>query len=208
MGSTGSDSLYEKSEPYVPDFSVKAASNLLFLRIRRAFYIAARRSTLLGQSVKVRDDDNVAFSKEWKKATFLSNLSSNCDPNMHLISRDQDMRRTSSLTVPFTDIHVEKKKDSSNWSVPEAQSNGINIDCDEICEDSPPRERSETDPVDRCVDPEGIILSEGRKRSGTEGSGDSLGWECKNAAENSGEQVPLIARKGEANEDSGKDSVS
>ncbi|KAK3095751.1 hypothetical protein FSP39_018578 [Pinctada imbricata] len=216
QGTTGSDSLYVKSEPYIPDFTVRADSDLLFLRIRRAFYIAARRSTLMGRSVKVKENDDEAFNKEWKKARFLTNLSGNCDPNSPYEPREhvalqQDMRRTSSLTVPFTDIHnVKESKDSSNWSVPENQSNGITLENLKDVASSPKRERSETDPpIPSKDESEKLLMSESRLRSGTAGSGDSLGWESKQGdmgdqhenmgdhEEIMGEQVPLIEGKKE-----------
>jgi len=54
---SNSDSIYIKNEPYIPDFSVRATDQILFLRIKRAHYIVARRATMMGRneqnSVKV-----------------------------------------------------------------------------------------------------------------------------------------------------------
>ena len=69
--SSQSDSIYVKHEPYIPDFSMKAQDNILFLRIKRSHYIVARRATLMGRSKNVEMKDEEAFTKEWKKVSQL-----------------------------------------------------------------------------------------------------------------------------------------
>lgn len=70
-GGSSSDSIYVmKSEPYVPDFSVRATTNLQYLLIKRGQYIAARRATLLSLSQNASPQDDT-FTKEWTKATLL-----------------------------------------------------------------------------------------------------------------------------------------
>ena len=69
--SSQSDSIYVKHEPYIPDFSMKAQDNILFLKIRRSHYIVARRATLMGRSKNMEMKDEEAFNKEWKKVSLL-----------------------------------------------------------------------------------------------------------------------------------------
>lgn len=64
-----SDQVYMRPVKYTPDFTVKAMSDLLYLRIRRPHYVAALRATLLERTPKNADDGmEDAFSKEWKRA--------------------------------------------------------------------------------------------------------------------------------------------
>ena len=77
--SSSSDQVYQRPVKYVPDFSVKAMSNVLYLRIRRPHYIAATRATLLERAPKSREVDSMEdpFAKEWKRAISV-------DPENHL----------------------------------------------------------------------------------------------------------------------------
>ena len=75
--SSQSDSIYVKQEPYIPDFSMKAQDNILFLKIRRSHYIVARRATLLGRSKHIDLKDDEVFTKEWTKASQLADKRQN-----------------------------------------------------------------------------------------------------------------------------------
>jgi hypothetical protein len=91
LSDTISLSQHSSSSPYVPDFTVRAMSDLQYIRIRRAHYVAALRATLLerrhrqqgpndganpgsavgtavGLSSLPSDDDEDAFTKEWRRA--------------------------------------------------------------------------------------------------------------------------------------------
>jgi len=68
--------------PYVPDFTVRAISDLQYIRIRRAHYMVALHATLLerqrrgttqidgthGAQAATPDDDEDTFTKEWRRA--------------------------------------------------------------------------------------------------------------------------------------------
>ena len=67
--------VYSKQTQYIPDFAVRCISDVQYMRIRRAHYIAAQRATELERQqprdsatlndLKVEDH----FSKEWQRAT-------------------------------------------------------------------------------------------------------------------------------------------
>jgi len=68
--------------PYIPDFTVRAISDLQYIRIRRAHYLVALHATLLERQRRgtmqmdgtqeaqaaTPDDDEDAFTKEWRRA--------------------------------------------------------------------------------------------------------------------------------------------
>jgi len=70
--------------PYIPDFTVRAISDLQYIRIRRAHYMVALHATLLERqrrgtvqldgtqgaqaAAATPDDDEDAFMKEWRRA--------------------------------------------------------------------------------------------------------------------------------------------
>ena len=67
--------------PYIPDYTVRAISDLQYIRIRRAHYMVAVHATLLerqrrqaqadgcqGAPAVASDDDEDAFTKEWRRA--------------------------------------------------------------------------------------------------------------------------------------------
>jgi len=68
--------------PYVPDFTVRAISDLQYIRIRRAHYMVALHATLLERQRRgtmqldctqaaqaaTSDDDEDTFTKEWRRA--------------------------------------------------------------------------------------------------------------------------------------------
>ena len=70
MSLTGSsDQVYLKPVKYVPDFNVKAITDMLILRIRRPHYVAALRATLMERAPKSNGSNaEDHFSKEWKRA--------------------------------------------------------------------------------------------------------------------------------------------
>jgi len=68
--------------PYIPDFTVRAISDLQYIRIRRAHYMVALHATLLerqrrgtvqldgahGAQAATPDDEEDTFTKEWRRA--------------------------------------------------------------------------------------------------------------------------------------------
>lgn len=73
------DSIYLKGDVYIPDFSLKATSTIIFLKIRRAHYIASRKVTLIGKTTVREEEENEAYDREMQKASWLTNASNNSD---------------------------------------------------------------------------------------------------------------------------------
>lgn len=189
---SSTESLYSRVEPYIPDFSVRVDSNLLFVRISRAQYIAARRATLMGKA-NVKSEDE-AFAKEWHKAKILSNLSNNDNHHLDRLRNPDKMRRASSLSVPFTSNHMESGRSSGEWKVHNSSDGGgiliqnMALDCEMI----ETRERSATEPCEGHLDLQQVEPKVS--------SGESLGWEDAKSdpdgqSERQHEQTPLITRR-------------
>ena len=67
-----------KHEHYIPDFSVKATNSVIFMRIRRDHYIAARRATLMGRSkYRMSNAEDETFNREWNKISKVTDSGSN-----------------------------------------------------------------------------------------------------------------------------------
>lgn len=72
--------VYSKSHAYVPDFTVKALTDLEFIKVRRHQYIAAQRATLMERQPKTPRESELdqtadaeeIFCAEWKKANQLT----------------------------------------------------------------------------------------------------------------------------------------
>nr|KAG5706696.1 hypothetical protein BaRGS_005766 [Batillaria attramentaria] len=54
---------------YTPDFSLRACTNVQFLRIKRSHYLAARRATQMMTPSAADADQQEAFKREWRRAT-------------------------------------------------------------------------------------------------------------------------------------------
>ena len=57
--------------PYIPDFSVKAITDLQYLRLRRAHYMVALRATQMERQSKKPDGNQAvedSFDREWQRA--------------------------------------------------------------------------------------------------------------------------------------------
>ena len=69
--SSTSESAYMKVSQYTPDFSVRAITDLQYMKIRRPHYIAARRATMMERQPKTPDTDQTEdpFTREWNRAT-------------------------------------------------------------------------------------------------------------------------------------------
>lgn len=78
-----STSHHSPTAPYIPDFTVRAITDLQYIRIRRAHYLVALHATLLerqrrgaaqpdsgsqGAPTVTSDDEEDAFAKEWRRA--------------------------------------------------------------------------------------------------------------------------------------------
>ncbi|XP_067952113.1 metal transporter CNNM2-like isoform X1 [Watersipora subatra] len=73
------DLVYSKGHMYIPDFTVKALTDLEFVKVRRHQYIAAQRATLMERQPKTPRDtadpgptEEDPFIAEWKKANQLT----------------------------------------------------------------------------------------------------------------------------------------
>lgn len=67
------DLVYSKGHVYIPDFTVRALTDIEFIKVRRHQYIAAQRATLMERQPKTPREESDAtsedpFSSEWKKA--------------------------------------------------------------------------------------------------------------------------------------------
>ena len=119
-----SDQVYQRPAKYVPDFSVKATTNLLYLRIRRPHYIAARRATLLERAPKAKEVDGTEdpFAKEWKRA----------------ISVDPDHQRATSEGEGSSSVEVKGSRETlttptADGAVPDGRTRSEtqdSMDCD------------------------------------------------------------------------------
>ena len=72
--SSTSESAYTKVSQYTPDFNVRAITDLQYLKIRRAHYIAARRATKMERQPNTPDNVDMVedpFTREWNRATRL-----------------------------------------------------------------------------------------------------------------------------------------
>ncbi|KAL3864057.1 hypothetical protein ACJMK2_005766 [Sinanodonta woodiana] len=67
-----SDSIYVKHDPYIPDFTMTAMTDLQLLKITRAQYIVARRATLMGRNKPESSQEEETFTQEWKKVRSLT----------------------------------------------------------------------------------------------------------------------------------------
>lgn len=152
---SNSDSIYAKTSPYIPDFSLRAVSQLLFLRLRRGQYIAARRATLMGRS-HIQNSEDETFTKEWKKASLLARMANNLDVMIHSEIDDtkkskslSDIRRTSMSSHASPHKLVKTDSRDSGWSFPDKQENTCsevshgkkgeingNLDVNESCDNS------------------------------------------------------------------------
>lgn len=52
---------------YVPDYSVKALSEVVYLMVKRTLYLAAKRATLMEQSRRMGEHSNEPFDDEVEK---------------------------------------------------------------------------------------------------------------------------------------------
>ncbi|CAH1783100.1 unnamed protein product [Owenia fusiformis] len=106
-GST--DSLYRPKQSYIPDFTVKATSDLQYLKVKRSHYIAARRATLMERTpktpeVQITDEDQ--FAKEWQRATSL-------DPDKPTINNIDKLAMPAN-SVSMNDIDLVTKEKHEN----------------------------------------------------------------------------------------------
>lgn len=52
---------------FIPDYSVKAMSDVVYLVIKRSLYLAAKRATLMEQSKRMGEHNNEPFDDEVEK---------------------------------------------------------------------------------------------------------------------------------------------
>ncbi|OWF38439.1 metal transporter CNNM4-like [Mizuhopecten yessoensis] len=128
---SNTDSVYVEHKPYIPDFTIRAVSPLLFIKIGRGHYIAARRATLMGRAKnKLANAEDETFKREWKKATLISNASSS-DTMLRHSSPDiskpsmaiSEASRTASSGMSNSKLSHTDSKDSG-WSFPSTDEKG------------------------------------------------------------------------------------
>lgn len=70
------DLVYSKGHQYIPDYTVRAITDVEFIKIRRHQYVAAQRATLMERRPKTprgtEQLDEDAFKAEWQKANQLN----------------------------------------------------------------------------------------------------------------------------------------
>lgn len=54
---------------FIPDYSVKALTDVVYLMIKRTLYLAAKRATLMEQSKRLGEPNNEPFDDEVEKVT-------------------------------------------------------------------------------------------------------------------------------------------
>ncbi|KAK3595841.1 hypothetical protein CHS0354_014663 [Potamilus streckersoni] len=100
---SNSDSIYVKHDPYIPDFTMTAMTDLQLLKITRAQYIVARRSTLMGRNKPESSQEEETFTQEWKK---VRNLTSNVTGDT---SGDVVLHNNSNSNLPVS-VHSDGSK--------------------------------------------------------------------------------------------------
>ncbi|XP_074641599.1 metal transporter CNNM4-like [Tubulanus polymorphus] len=95
---------YAKQPTYTPDFTVKALSDVQYMKIKRAHYIAARKATLMERSSKHNEYD--PFSKEWAKVSSMQHHCGSVDGH----SETGDRNRSESFT-PSVDFNISMTRD-------------------------------------------------------------------------------------------------
>lgn len=59
---------------FVPDYSVRAATEVIYLKIKRSLYLAAKRATLMERSKKGDNQTQEQFDDEVDKVRLVSNI--------------------------------------------------------------------------------------------------------------------------------------
>ena len=215
--SSQSDSIYVKQEPYIPDFTMKAQDNILFLKIRRSHYIVARRATLLGRSTHVDLKDEEAFTKEWTKASQLADKRQNLsfDKINDIVGRGEFHELN--LRPRFEPYMIEnmKRTDSkeSGWSFPPSEKHSEGSDMENSRHDTSFTHSEDmltnevnSDVKTNCDTEFNTEISDNERTSGDKGSGSSGkfkkegnhlirscdGLEESNDDLTSGESTPLV----------------
>lgn len=57
---------------FVPDYTVRAVTEVFYLRIKRSFYMAAKRATLMEKSKKEESNAGENFDAEVEKVKILT----------------------------------------------------------------------------------------------------------------------------------------
>lgn len=57
---------------FIPDYSVRATTEVLYLKIKRALYLAAKRATLMERSKKGENQTDQQFDEEVDKVKYFS----------------------------------------------------------------------------------------------------------------------------------------
>ncbi|XP_053406690.1 metal transporter CNNM4-like [Mercenaria mercenaria] len=142
--SSSTDSMYVKHEPYIPDFTLKATDNLLFLRITRPQYIVARRATMMGRSQQIAMMDDEAFTKEWThlskinqcnnaKNTFSADIHNATDNKIEDAKTEDNLNRSFSSKSSISVLKRTESKDSGwNFSTSEKPADTSESDLEQV----------------------------------------------------------------------------
>ena len=118
--------LYNKPVAYTPDYNVRALCDLQFLKIRRAFYLAAYRASLMERhprhaNMANEDAGSVTgedtFTREWRRATSVQPPDPTANPSF-LIDSPEDFKPGDSDSTPA-------EQESENPASPVVIANGI-----------------------------------------------------------------------------------
>ncbi len=113
---------------FVPDYSVRAVTDVLYLAIKRTLYLAAKRATLMERSQKIEElgssepIDEEVEKVEWIYITFIPSLTLNVFFSFNyfqlLHSLDDDDRSITAHTANLNAITPRQSKHGSMASSP------------------------------------------------------------------------------------------
>lgn len=93
-----------KPEPYIPDFSMKPATDIVYLKLSMGYYIASRRATFLARSKHSEHTEDEVFQKECLSAKLLKNINSISDTAEY---------KNEQLSVMYESENRDKENDDS-----------------------------------------------------------------------------------------------
>ena len=221
---SNTDSIYQKHEPYIPDFTARATDTLLFLRIKRPHYIVARRATLMGRSQQDNTNEEDAFNKEWKHLSHINQCNhNNVDTKVEIhdtapTDAVSELAANPSYTSNWTPVPsitnisgLTKRTDSkdSGWSFPASDKHPDTSESDHdlATKESSDRLNSVTIEVPESKDDshisDGKLECSNHERTSSFGAIDGLlnkdmSMSCDNATDDdmgSGEFTPLVNKE-------------
>ena len=123
---SASDSVFTKPNKYIPDFSLHATSDLLYMKLRRAHYVAAYRATLMERHPRRDTVTEDQFAKEWSRIK-KEEEATGSHGSQSKVNIDHEDSKDSNLTSPSADGEVVQRTrsetvDSMDSSAPDEGS--------------------------------------------------------------------------------------